>query len=60
MAGPSTPLLRQDLPKKGTDLSIYSQEELEEMANSLNLQPRKSLDVYAEGLKIPVAGLSTF
>jgi IS30 family transposase len=36
-------LLRQYFPK-GTDLSKYSQEQLEEVANELNGRPRKILD----------------
>lgn len=46
-------LLRQYLPK-GTDLSVYSQEQLEAIAYSLNTRPRKSLgfrtplEVFAE------------
>lgn len=46
-------LLRQYLPK-GTDLSVYSQEQLEVIAYSLNTRPRKSLgfrtplEVFAE------------
>ncbi|MHA7306306.1 IS30 family transposase, partial [Arthrobacter sp. TMN-49] len=35
-------LLRQYFPK-GTDLSIYSAEDLEYVANELNARPRKSL-----------------
>jgi IS30 family transposase len=42
-------LLRQYLPK-GEDLSVYSQEELDEIAWKLNTRPRKSL-----GFKCPAA-----
>lgn len=53
-------LLRQHLPK-GTGLSVYSQEELDETADSLKTRPRKKLDwrtlleVYSEVLKQAIA-----
>lgn len=49
-------LLRQYLPK-GTDLTDYTQEELDEIVNSLNTRTGKTLhwqtplEVYAEGVK---------
>ncbi len=57
-------LLRQYLLKE-TDLSVYSQEELDAIADSLNTRPRKTLnwrtplEVYAEVLNKSVAGPST-
>ena len=47
-------LLRQCLPK-GTGLSIYTQEQLNEIAWSLNTRPRKSL-----GFRSPVAVYNEF
>ncbi|MBC7414598.1 MAG: IS30 family transposase [Herminiimonas sp.] len=42
-------LLRQYMPK-GSDLSVYSQDELDEIALSLNTRPRQSL-----GFRTPLA-----
>ncbi|HET8554229.1 MAG TPA: IS30 family transposase, partial [Rhodanobacteraceae bacterium] len=57
-------LLRQYLPK-GTDLSVYSQKELDDIALSLNTRPRKRhgfrtpLEVYNELLDLAVAKTGT-
>jgi IS30 family transposase len=57
-------LLRQYLPK-GTDLSVYSQAELNQIALSLNTRPRKRhsfrtpLEVYNDHLRLVEAGAGT-
>ncbi len=44
-------LLRQYMPKK-TDLSVYSQEQLDMMAEELNDRPRKTLNFLSPSQKI--------
>jgi len=57
-------LLRQYLPK-GTDLSVYSQAELNQIALSLNTRPRKRhqfrtpLEVYNDHLRLTEATAGT-
>jgi transposase, IS30 family len=46
-------LLRQYMPKK-TNLSVYSQEQLDTMAKELNDRPRKTLNFLAPAQKISV------
>lgn len=46
-------LLRQYMPKK-TDLSVYSQEQLDMMAEELNDRPRKTLNFLSPSQKISV------
>jgi IS30 family transposase len=50
-------LLRQYLPK-GTDLSIYSQDELDAIADSLNHRPRATHDFHSP-LEVFAAMLAT-
>ena len=57
-------LLRQYMPK-GTDLSVYSQSELDQIALSLNTRPRKRhqfrtpLEVYNDHLRLAEASVGT-
>jgi IS30 family transposase len=44
-------LLRQYIPKK-TDLSVYSQQQLDRMADELNDRPRKTLSFLSPSQKI--------
>ncbi|PXW83673.1 hypothetical protein C8R34_12618 [Nitrosomonas sp. Nm84] len=46
-------LLRQYMPKK-IDLSVYSQEQLDMMAEELNDRPRKTLNFLSPSQKISV------
>ncbi|THD03737.1 IS30 family transposase, partial [Rhodanobacter lindaniclasticus] len=56
--------LRLDMPK-GTDLSVYSQAELDQIALSLNTRPRKRhqfrtpLEVYNDHLRLAEAEAGT-